>query len=68
MSRYSKGFKSEVVRYYINGHHGYVEAAKHFNVKTGDELVKKNGLKDMNSMELMGYVEILILHIVYILK
>ena len=41
MSKYSTEFKLEVVKYYIDEHHGYRETAKHFNLKTGDELVKK---------------------------
>ncbi len=40
-SKYSTEFKLEVVKYYIDGHHGYRETARHFNLKTGDELVKK---------------------------
>ncbi len=39
--KYPTEFKLEVVKYYIDEHCGYRETARHFNLPTGDELVKK---------------------------
>lgn len=35
MSKYSHEFKLKVVEYCINEHHGYLDTAKHFNIKSG---------------------------------
>ena len=33
MSKYLKEFKLQVIKYCIEGHHGYTDAANHFNMK-----------------------------------
>ena len=40
MSKYSNEFKLEVVKYCVEGHHGYSDAAKHFNMKQDHTVLK----------------------------
>ena len=40
MSKYSNEFKLKVVEYCINEHHGYLSAAKHFNIKSDYTVLK----------------------------
>ena len=59
MSKYSKEFKLEVAKYCVDHHHGYRDAAKHFNIPSETTVLqwvrryKENGveglLKNKNS-------------------
>ena len=40
MSKYSKEFKLEVVEYCIKQHHGYNDAAKHFNIPSSTPILE----------------------------
>jgi len=40
MSKYSDKFKLEVVKYCVNEHHGYKDAAKHFNIPSPSDIRK----------------------------
>lgn len=40
MSKYSYEFKLKVVEYCINEHHGYLDTAKHFNIKSEYTVLK----------------------------
>ena len=40
MSKYSHEFKLKVVEYCINEHHGYLDTAKHFNIKSDYTVLK----------------------------
>lgn len=40
MSKYSDEFKLKVVKYCIEEHHGYADAAKHFNMKQDHTVLK----------------------------
>ena len=40
MSKYSEEFKLKVVKYYIEGHHGYKDTANYFNMKQDHTVLK----------------------------
>lgn len=40
MSKYSDEFKLQVVKYCIEEHHGYTDAANHFNMKQNHTVLK----------------------------
>ena len=40
MEKYSNEFKLQVVKYCIEGHHGYTDAANHFNMKQEHTVLK----------------------------
>lgn len=53
MSKYSNEFKLKVIKYCIEEHHGYVDAAKHFNIPSDTTVLfwvrkyKENGDEDL---------------------